>query len=159
MVYCSGLENPAGDSMEPEEMADFCGSTVAQDALFPSRSAGRDGYNVGTAPKPKFLSDEPSLEEFKRWRRSMGVCAEASYTYFMWGRAYHLIKIGRSWDPWRRSQEMALLHSQGIELVATVRGDYEICYHALFSEHRVKGEWFSPAPEILAEIERLKATP
>lgn len=32
-------------------------------------------------------------------------------------------------------------------------------YHRRFADHRLFGEWFSPAPAILAEIDRLKDTP
>ena len=46
-----------------------------------------------------------------------------------------------------------------LTLLATMPGTRsdEFRLHAKFAEHRLHGEWFSPHPDILAEIERLNA--
>jgi hypothetical protein len=120
-----------------------------------ANESGCSGHSRATCGLPAFADEEPSEDEFKLWRKRLGVCPEASYTYFAWGQRYHLIKIGRSFEPTRRRNELSNIHRQGIEIVATVRGDFEKAYHNHFEAHRFKGEWFEPHPDILAEIARL----
>lgn len=45
-----------------------------------------------------------------------------------------------------------------LTLLATMDGDRtaEFRLHARFAAHRLHGEWFSPHPDILAEIKRLE---
>ena len=68
-----------------------------------------------------------------------------------------LIKIGSTKYLEDRLYSLRCGSPVGIELVACLKGDRntEFKLHARFAEHRLHGEWFNPAPEILAEIDRL----
>lgn len=63
-----------------------------------------------------------------------------------------LIKIGKS------SQPNARVLTLKARLLATIPGDgrTEVALHLAFAHLCVKGEWFRPAPELLALIERVK---
>lgn len=94
-------------------------------------------------------NDEPSY-----------IQGDRSAVYFV-GGDIGAIKIGISIDLPKR---LASLNSHSpipLKALATVRGGRkeEKAYHRRFAAHRLHGEWFSPAPEILAEIERLKPHP
>jgi len=67
------------------------------------------------------------------------------------------IKIGVSNNVPKRLRGLQTSSPYKLELACTVVGGamQEPEYHALFAEHRLEGEWFSPAPEIEAEIARL----
>lgn len=69
-----------------------------------------------------------------------------------------LIKIGCSKNvEYRLSQLQATAGMYRLALVAATCGgsDQERAYHRRFATHRQDREWFYPAPEILAEIERI----
>lgn len=68
------------------------------------------------------------------------------------------VKIGRALQPSSRLAELQVGNHEVLTLLAVVRGGraLERAYHEQFAEHRKVGEWFSPAPPILAEITRLK---
>lgn len=70
------------------------------------------------------------------------------------------IKIGISVDPAKRLKGLQTAHPWKLSLLCVVEGGayLESEYHFRFAEHRLAGEWFNPAPEILAEIERLRET-
>lgn len=78
--------------------------------------------------------------------------------YFIAGRG-GAIKIGYSRDPKARMRAHQTSHPEPLRLIATVHGgrDLEAEYHRRFAEHRVNGEWFKPAPELLAEIRQIIA--
>lgn len=67
------------------------------------------------------------------------------------------IKIGWSSDVIRRMHEAKRDEKCAIVLLAVVPGDkpVEIELHARFAAHRLDGEWFTPAAEILAFIDSL----
>ena len=90
---------------------------------------------------------------FDHWM-SLGVEA---YTYFAKGLWTGRIKIGRSTDPWRRVNELiGVRNGEEAELLCALRGRHlERKYHNRFAEYHDGNEWFTPAPDILAEIERL----
>lgn len=76
------------------------------------------------------------------------------YVYF--ARANDLIKIGRARNVERR---MAALRSQmpyDLTLLGVIPETAipEGQIHELFSAHRARGEWFRPAPDLLAFIDR-----
>lgn len=69
------------------------------------------------------------------------------------------IKIGWAVDPLLRLREIQKHNHCQLHLRATrdaARSD-ETEYHHLFKAHRMHGEWFRPAPEILAEIAEINA--
>lgn len=67
------------------------------------------------------------------------------------------VKIGRSNNPKRRLAVLQTSHPEPLTLAAQRDGgrELEAEYHKRFAEFRLSGEWFSPAPEIIAEIERI----
>jgi hypothetical protein len=81
------------------------------------------------------------------------------WTYFALGKLNGLIKIGRSRSPKYRVWQLKSdpRHGQPAEFLATIPGDLEVEYHRIFARWRVEGEWFAPHPDLLAEIERLRA--
>lgn len=67
------------------------------------------------------------------------------------------IKIGFTANLDYRMEHLQTACPYKLELLATVKGGLgtERELHTRFAEHRIRGEWFSPAPDILAEIARL----
>jgi hypothetical protein len=76
--------------------------------------------------------------------------------YFIQARD-RTIKIGSGKDVRRRMHNLQVAHAYPLKLLAVASGGLsaEYRYHARFAAHRLHGEWFSPHPDILAEIERL----
>jgi hypothetical protein len=64
------------------------------------------------------------------------------------------IKIGVATNPKRRLAVLQTANPHPLKLLATKAGGAwrEIEYHSRFAAHRLQGEWFSPHPDILAEI-------
>lgn len=85
----------------------------------------------------------------KRGSRSMQV-------YFIGGDT-GAIKIGIARDPERRLATLQCGSPIKLRIMASGPGSHhdERTLHARFAEHRLHGEWFSPAPEILTEIDRI----
>ncbi len=81
-----------------------------------------------------------------------------AHLYFI-ESAFGPIKIGVSSDPAQRLKGLQTSHPVKLSLLAVVHGagPLEGEYHRKFDEHRLEGEWFSPAPDILAEIARLNS--
>lgn len=69
------------------------------------------------------------------------------------------IKIGVSAEPHKRLKTLSNNHPGELTILALTTGgrDVERAYHQQFADHRKRGEWFTRAPEILAEIDRLSA--
>lgn len=67
------------------------------------------------------------------------------------------IKIGISSDPQNRIMILQVSHHGKLRQLAITEGNdqAEKAYHRRFEAHRLKGEWFWPHPEILAEVKRL----
>lgn len=77
-----------------------------------------------------------------------------SMVYFVRSKASGLIKIGTSR---RLGTRVAALRGEAgseVELLGVVQGglDTEDDIHAMFQQHRVKGEWFKPHAELMAHI-------
>lgn len=67
------------------------------------------------------------------------------------------IKIGIARDPAKRLAGLQTGHFERLQLRALTTGGakQERAYHDRFAAHRLHGEWFSPHPDLLAEIARL----
>ena len=78
-------------------------------------------------------------------------------TIYFIGPANGPIKIGFAKRLSFRLRELQLANSYPLGVLASVEGPMllEREYHHKFAAHRLHGEWFSRAPAILAEIERL----
>lgn len=71
------------------------------------------------------------------------------------------VKIGISADPKGRLATLNTASPVRLSILALCDGsaDLECEYHSRFSGCRINGEWFERTPELLAEIERLNASP
>lgn len=127
--------------------------------------AGGDGTEVGTTgltmPVAQFIAlitfDVPE-DRFQEIRKCEPDHVFAKYTYFAQCSATGAIKIGRSFSPDTRMKQIKNAVGSEHRLLATIRGgENEPSYHTAFRAHRLHGEWFSPHPEILAEIDRLNS--
>ena len=68
------------------------------------------------------------------------------------------IKIGIALDPAERLAGLQISHFEKLSLLTTAPGGIrlETKLHHRFAHLRIRGEWFRPAPELLAEIARLQ---
>lgn len=64
------------------------------------------------------------------------------------------IKIGYSADPHKRLQSLSTASPYPLRLLKVIDGGWmlEQTLHRRFAEHQLEGEWFAPAPELLAFI-------
>ena len=86
---------------------------------------------------------------------------EPPYVYFIQA-GVGPIKIGLTVNPEVRLSGLQTANSEVLRLVAAQLGGrrLEMDYHNQFKAHHIRGEWFTPHPDILAEIGRLnRATP
>lgn len=67
------------------------------------------------------------------------------------------IKIGYGYDPQARLGELQVGNHQQLHLLATASGGRaeEMKLHQRFAAHRLRGEWFAPAPELLQFVWKL----
>jgi hypothetical protein len=155
VVECSGLENLAGNVPETAEMAGFCGSQDAQDALFTERSAGPDGAQVGTRHSDYLhavlIGAAHSFAE-RRGHEMPGV------VYFIQSGEAGPIKIGYTKALGARLSELRAFAPDALRVLAAVPGDhgFERHYHFTFEDDRTQGEWFAPSPRLLAECAHLR---
>lgn len=77
--------------------------------------------------------------------------------YFVQDSLTGYIKIGFSSDPWARLSQIQVHNAGQCAIIALEDGDEdcEADLHARFAEHRLRGEWFLPANEIMEHIGRL----
>jgi hypothetical protein len=108
---------------------------------------------VGAPPAECFDLCSPAPAEFERWK----AVGQADYTYFALGQMDGAIKIGMSRQPEFRIS--TLRHEgQPAEPLAIIPGGYlERAYHRVFKRWRIESEWFAPHPDLLAEINQLRA--
>jgi hypothetical protein len=81
----------------------------------------------------------------------------ASLAYFVQAGTDGLIKIGHARDIGSRMCELQTGCPNELTLLAVEPGgrDTERRLHARFLEYRIRGEWFSPNPEILEYVSSL----
>ena len=85
------------------------------------------------------------------------IVAARGWVYFVQANCGS-IKIGRATNvPFRLAELQCANPHELIVVAVAVDGGREAEYHTRFAEHRIRGEWFAPHPEILAEIDRLNA--
>lgn len=81
------------------------------------------------------------------------------YTYFMQVGHDGLIKIGQTWDVFRRRDCLASeVRPEELYVLGVLRGkSHERRLQRLLKAHQAHGEWFYPTPEVMAEA--AKAAP
>jgi hypothetical protein len=79
------------------------------------------------------------------------------FVYFAQPKGGGLIKIGST--RWLKSRVAALQGASPVEIVllAAAQGSrkHEVRLHDHFAEHRARGEWFNPCPELVRLVESL----
>lgn len=70
------------------------------------------------------------------------------------------IKIGHTTDLARRLSELQVGSAHTLEVLLAIPGsaEDERCVHAQFDHCRVRGEWFSPSPDLIAWLEAARET-
>lgn len=136
------------ESMTAEEYTLFTQERADQYAA----SVYKLGFEEGRA---KLLQEQ--RDERERRRIGRGKKQWVTVVYFI--RSPTAIKIGMAKDAQRRLTVLQTSHPDELELVAVCEGGRELEneYHRRFRPFRVRGEWFAPHADILAEIERLNA--
>jgi len=135
--------------------------------------AGRENLYLVAKSKdtePRWKSARTSCQdkaavEAERWAEELNASElarlsgrkvpRATVTYFIEDEDGN-IKIGKSSPRRVESRRNALQTGtvKKLRLLAAIKGDHEARLHEKFSHLRLTGEWFSPAPEIHAEIRR-----
>jgi hypothetical protein len=121
----------------------------------------------GTGASPD-MAREIWLDTLHRWLREDDPKPEPKKPYVKPIPGEHLyfirseggpIKIGVSYDPARRVRDLQTSNPHPLTLLCVLQGEghRECDYHRRFAAHRLQGEWFSPHPDILAEIARLNS--
>jgi hypothetical protein len=79
------------------------------------------------------------------------------WVYFIQADTGGPIKIGISRDVERRRGELQRAERQPLKVLATFEGTIqdESAMHARFAAHRLHGEWFTPAPDLMSHIAAL----
>lgn len=70
-----------------------------------------------------------------------------------------LIKVGKAKDVASRISNLQHGMPFELKLIASIEGEVghaEICIHRRLGQHRVRGEWFSPHPDVFALIAELQ---
>lgn len=75
--------------------------------------------------------------------------------YFIQGETGGPIKIGSSSNPWQRAADLQTGNPAKLRVLTVVPGERqdELALHARFSSLRIHGEWFEPAPALVAFID------
>jgi hypothetical protein len=83
---------------------------------------------------------------------------DKGWVYFVQAGEGGPIKIGTALDVPRRLKKLQQAQSAKLVLLAVRRGGLktERGYHRRFADHRIRGEWFHPAPVILAVVDCLE---
>lgn len=125
---------------EAEYKADLMRRAHWGDELNEQERADLDAAELEWQSRARFSRDRERAER-----------ESASRVYFM--RHDRIIKIGFSVDPEKRAQALA-----SAVILATEPGGrvLEEAMHAKFSHLRIRGEWFSPGPDLLAYINKLR---
>lgn len=76
-------------------------------------------------------------------------------TYFISDDLCSAVKIGRTYNISERLDCLQTGSARTLRVLAVVDGDHEDKFHKRFSHLRLRGEWFSPALELLTFISQL----
>lgn len=101
-----------------------------------------------------------NIDGLDLWDRASVDEQDLGFVYFIQAAGSKRIKIGYSRNPSLRFADLQCACPDDLVMLAAVRSarDEETATHAKFRKFRVRGEWFEPAPELLAYIAEV-ATP
>lgn len=97
-----------------------------------------------------------SEEEARRWAMFPNR-GKATRIYFIQEGDDGPVKIGESTQPERRMEYHQCGNPRRLRLLGSysARAYDEKALLARFADHRIRGEWFEPAPELLAHVEEM----
>ena len=123
-----------------------------ENSIFKVARLLQDAYERGHDDRVRQDIQSAMDENAKRARRKAAV-------YFIQSGSGP-IKIGIAVDVEKRRRSLQTAHPFPLTLLATCGGGktQESAYHERFAEFRQEGEWFSPHPDILAEIAHLNTS-
>lgn len=108
------------------------------------------------------LTKNPAYADVRRRDDSRFVSVDAGgWVYFIRAGLAGPIKIGRSHRPHARLDDLQASSAEQLELLLAIDGGaaLERELHERFAAHRLRGEWFAPAPALLHYIrDRMKPT-
>lgn len=98
---------------------------------------------------PRPVKRQPNARPAKRFK--------ADVVYFI-GAASGPVKIGFSGNVRNRLSKLQIGHPYRLRILAYIDGtkESEREYHHLFSDQRIRGEWYQRTPDIIAEIARIR---
>lgn len=113
---------------------------------------GRVGFN------PVVAKHGNTFTSLRRTRRARRLKAMRAHVYFVQDGA-GMVKIGYARNVYSRFANLRVSNASELKMLVHAPGDSvaEERLHSAFARHRRAGEWFSPAPELMAFIEELKA--
>ncbi len=158
-----GTDQHASAKIEPVSHAKgFVKIGVWGDGLFQFAKRGiaeahaREMLSLMKFPAEEFLWFEDNEDAGDWIPKEKHVAPESrrSRVYFIQSGDSGPIKIGVSVSVDTRLKNIQVYHPLPLRVIGliegTVKKEHEV--HTLFAKHRLRGEWFSPSPEILAFI-------
>lgn len=109
----------------------------------------------------RYNAVEPLRVQLHR-RRSQAAWKVTRFIYFIRAISGGPVKIGIATNPWKRLDALQDGSPEVLEILHYFHGAEladEKSLHARFAHLNYRGEWFHPAPELLAYIESLKPQP
>ncbi|MCK4383772.1 MAG: GIY-YIG nuclease family protein [Candidatus Lokiarchaeota archaeon] len=74
-------------------------------------------------------------------------------TYILTNKKYHIIKVGRSKNPYKLLKTIQISDSTELEMICIFEKDIEEEIKKMLKKYRIRGEWYYPHPKTLLEIQ------
>lgn len=117
---------------------------------------GNVGFNSGIA---KFGNSFSSLRSTRRKRRLKGLEKRRYCNVYFVQDGAGMVKIGYALNVTSRYANLRAANASRLKMLVWAPGDSvaEERLHGAFARHRKRGEWFEPAPDLMAYIAELRA--
>jgi len=78
---------------------------------------------------------------------------KSSYkTYFIYDHEKFAVKIGLSKQPKKRINDLQVANPSRLSLLGFIEGDFETPFHDIFSNDKIKGEWFQISADFIDKL-------
>ena len=74
-------------------------------------------------------------------------------TYIVADKKYHIIKVGRSKNPFKLLKTIQISDSRELEMISVFEEDIEKEIKKMLKKYIIRGEWYYPNPKTLLEIQ------
>jgi len=74
-------------------------------------------------------------------------------TYIITDKKYHIIKVGRSKNPYKRLKAIQKSNGTELDMVCVFEEDIENEIKELLKKYKIRGEWYYPDPKTLLKIQ------